>query len=763
MKISSFNPMIKSVHNQAFMSARREFNNLSPLTQDTISFGSSASTRKLVEELKQTNTNGIHTLSFSDVEKVYKYFGFKRSDEGHVKFTGPYGQYAKFKKQNPVDVNTAKDLIRSLKYVDELHGELVTFEKEPTREEIELWKKRIEENTPNIGFVNEYAVDNKERLAALHEQEEPEIDSTKEQEKAVNRFKIELSSTSAKLEKITEDFEATQELFEETKQKAITHKIELPQNTLDEVDKKIKKKGQEIAAAKDTIENYDKKLNKGIPLTEEESEKVNSYQNLDNDLSSLFNEVIEIEQICTTGIENQNALIENILSAIKKFENNAELLRTQSNDIKNIIDEASTYANFKRSLINKLYSLHASLEEKLSKISEKVESYAKVETQKEPISKLKTILNKINEYNNGGLGNSLPELIELNKIIENEITPIITFSEDDKKAKSLDRIEKFNQKVEQAQSHRKADTPKQIKPEPKPQVIEQMEIQLPEEPVILETTPIEQKLEISPEERTIINLLEEKTQKFKSKLIDNIIPIGLDSVRVALAKLVDANFDAISLSKVNDNNTTAEKFTLELTRTIAKTPEFNRLKNAARFAFLNSVYKSSTNKQSEIFALDATQTKYVFEAIKNGQREIEVQTDTTPITISLPQDYDLNDVNPIFEKYNTKTSEQKKEIEKRIVAEILKYAPNFSEEELHPILMHLSQDGSYYELLTNDDCNKTLRTTLLTTFWKNYDKVHGTNFESQVLQNLDDEEKKIKAAEMQKRKLESIKKMDWSL
>ena len=79
------------------------------------------------------------------------------------------------------------------------------------------------------------------------------------------------------------------------------------------------------------------------------------------------------------------------------------------------------------------------------------------------------------------------------------------------------------------------------------------------------------------------------------------------------------------------------------------------------------------------------------------------------------------------------------------------------------VLLQLSKEGAYYELLLDKDCNETLKTTLLKTFWNNYDLDNGTNYSSQVIQNYEKEQKKIKEAEMQKRKLESINTYDWSL
>ena len=70
MHINSFNPIINNIYKQNIRNERSQFNNLSPLSKDTISFGASASTRKLVEDFLKE-----HSIIDVTVEDILNSFG----------------------------------------------------------------------------------------------------------------------------------------------------------------------------------------------------------------------------------------------------------------------------------------------------------------------------------------------------------------------------------------------------------------------------------------------------------------------------------------------------------------------------------------------------------------------------------------------------------------------------------------------------------------------------------------------------------------
>lgn len=766
MNISSFNPVIGNIYNQNTVNKRGKFNNLSPLVQDTISFGASASTRKLVEDLKKLNPTGTHYIKYSDVEKVYDYFGHKKSEEGHTKFTGPYGQYANFKKQNPVDPNTAKDLIRSLKHVDDFQGELIIFDHEPTSEEIAEWQHRIETRTPYDGYVNQYAIDNKEKLQAISApaQEVTSVDVDKEQDKAINELKGKVALLLVSISNSQEDFEALVGTYGEIKETAERNKIEFPQGVIQSLDEQIKAKSEEFATVKTNLEAYKEKLSRDNMLSEEEKNNLEAYENSGIEFSGIEEAIINIEEIYLAESEKQSQLTEKVLKEISTFDVNYGVVSEQLTTISKLIDEASKFPHMKKGVVSQLNKLYSTIEKKLSKINSKVDGYRNVEQNKTSISKLDEILNQVSTINADGLASSIPELVEINSLLATEVTPLLTITEDEKAARGIEQIEKFKRRASQAQ------IPVDKQPAVEDKTIQQIVApKIEEQPVA-----VEQKIEVPPTATTSTitfdpplaknittntGLIERRTQQLKSKLTEKIMPLQLPSVKGAVAELVDNKFDSASFNEVQNGSVSVQEYAKDLVSSVVKTDEFNRVKNSARFAFLNGVYNASTNKPEEIFALNGKESRELYKAIQEGKKEIKIGS----ANISLGSNMNLDTVDVMFNEYNTKLDSIDKEKSKKIADAVLKYMPSIPDNKFALVLLKLSNEGTYYELLLNDDCPEKLKTTLLETFWKKVDADNGTNYTSSVMANYAEEQKRIKELEMQKRKLESIKTMDWTL
>ena len=285
---------------------------------------------------------------------------------------------------------------------------------------------------------------------------------------------------------------------------------------------------------------------------------------------------------------------------------------------------------------------------------------------------------------------------------------------------------------------------------------------------------VEQKIEVPPTATTSTitfdpplaknittntGLIERRTQQLKSKLTEKIMPLQLPSVKGAVAELVDNKFDSASFNEVQNGSVSVQEYAKDLVSSVVKTDEFNRVKNSARFAFLNGVYNASTNKPEEIFALNGKESRELYKAIQEGKKEIKIGS----ANISLGSNMNLDTVDVMFNEYNTKLDSIDKEKSKKIADAVLKYMPSIPDNKFALVLLKLSNEGTYYELLLNDDCPEKLKTTLLETFWKKVDADNGTNYTSSVMANYAEEQKRIKELEMQKRKLESIKTMDWTL
>ena len=166
MNISGSHPIISNLGIQNFKNKKTNYNNLSPLSTDTVSFGSSASAKKMVEKLKTYNPNGQYNIKQSEAETIYKYFGYEveNGKSSHKTITGPYGQTYAYSSQSLIDPSNASALIRGIQLADEFNGELIFFSKKPSEEQIKEWQQRIASRTPYEGHVNQYAIDNKDKF-----------------------------------------------------------------------------------------------------------------------------------------------------------------------------------------------------------------------------------------------------------------------------------------------------------------------------------------------------------------------------------------------------------------------------------------------------------------------------------------------------------------------------------------------------------------------------------------------------------------------
>ena len=98
-----------------------------------------------------------------------------------------------------------------------------------------------------------------------------------------------------------------------------------------------------------------------------------------------------------------------------------------------------------------------------------------------------------------------------------------------------------------------------------------------------------------------------------------------------------------------------------------------------------------------------------------------------------------------------------------VLDKILSYVPNFPKEEMQNLILSLSTEGSYLKLLTDETVDSKLKSSVLEDFWKSYDNTYSTNYTVQVLENFEEEQQRKVAAETQRKKLESVDKIDWSL
>ena len=306
MNIRGSYPIICNFGNQNFWEKKSNFNKLHQLSKDTVSFGSSASAKKMVEKFKTYNPNGQYNIKQSEAEAIYKYFGYELSNGGsHKQLTGPYGQTYTYKDQSPIDPSNASALIRGIQMADEFEGELIMFSKKPSAEQVQEWKQRIAERTPSKGYLNSYAIDNKERLQSnsAHVENPITIDAEKEQDKNINELKAKISIIMTSLLQQQEDFGALVAEYGEIKENAQRNKIQLAQEVITSINEQIKAQIEEFSRVQTTLESYKEKLSKNSMLSDEEIGNLNLYQDMEIDYSKIEEAIMNLEEKIVQDIQ----------------------------------------------------------------------------------------------------------------------------------------------------------------------------------------------------------------------------------------------------------------------------------------------------------------------------------------------------------------------------------------------------------------------------------------------------------------------------
>ena len=159
-------------------------------------------------------------------------------------------------------------------------------------------KQRIAERTPSKGYVNSYAIDNKERLQSNSALigDATVIDSEKEQDKNINELKAKISIIMTSLSQQQEDFEALVAEYGEIKENAQRNKIQLPQEVITSINEQIKAQIEGFSLVQTTLESYKEKLSKNSMLSDEEIGDLNLYQDMEIDYSQIEEAIMNLEE-----------------------------------------------------------------------------------------------------------------------------------------------------------------------------------------------------------------------------------------------------------------------------------------------------------------------------------------------------------------------------------------------------------------------------------------------------------------------------------
>ena len=741
--------------------------NVNSLSADTVSFGASVNMRKKIEEYKTYNSSGNHSIKRAEAERIYEYFGFKKkSEKTHIKYEGPYGQTIVIKRQNPIDPGAANDLISAIKRADMFNGELIVFDAEPSPEEIEKWTKIISERKPEKGYVNQYSLDLDAQKTVEEDAKPTEVaKAEKQDEKKLNNLKKQINLFLAKVSNAENNLSNIQAEFSKLKSECLQNGLSIPKTDFTDVEEQIKTEKERIKSIKDTVTSYKEKMSLNKKLSDEEKAQLAEYLKEDFSFENIKSAIGVIEENCINALTNRDDLYSKLSSLINSASETIINYEIQLDEIKHCLSEASICMCLNAKDSKMLEQMTSKVERKFNEAKKQIEKYSDANLEEKSNQQLKTMNDNLSSIMNGQIVHLGEELENIQKIVNQKVIPYITYSPEDIEKLRQKRLDDFNKKVDYASSNEQ----KIVDIQPKEQ--SEAVVETVEEPVNVrndevppsisqQEQPTIQKIEIVPQ----MNVRERKVLPFKEKLVEKTAPLPIKSVQSEMTTLIDSLFDVDSFVAIQKEKDGVQNFVNALISKIAQTPEYKRLKNASRYALLETISKNSSKMPAQIYSLPISQLRNVYAQMVAGNKELEFYTPSgIPVNVPLKKDVDLKKMEQKLGEYNVLLRDIDSKESGLVLDKILSYVPNFPKEEMQNLILSLSTEGSYLKLLTDETADSKLKSSVLEDFWKSYDNTYSTNYTVQVLENFEEEQQRKVAAETQRKKLESVDKIDWSL
>lgn len=760
---------------------------LNQLSRDTVSFGASVNMSKKIEEYKTYNSGGNHSIRRSEAERIYEYFGFrKKSENTHIKYEGPYGQTVVIKRQNPIDPGAANDLISAIKRADKFNGELILFEGEPSSEQVDNWIKIVNERKPKEGYVNQYAIDFKTQNISEDIQPNEVLQTAKQETRELNDLKKQINVFLDNVSNAENNLSNIESDFYKMKLDAFQDGLGIPKSEFVVVEEQIQSEKERTQSVKETVSSFKEKLSFNKKLSDEEKAQLDDCLKEDFSYQKLKSDIEALEEKYINALNDRDDFYSKIPVLITAVGEKIIDYEIQLEEIKNVLSEALICRCLNPKDSKMIEQAVSKFEQKFNEVKKQVEKQADVDIKKKSNVQLKNMDDNLNSMLNGSLVHLGEELANIQEMVDKKIIPFITYSPAEMEKLRQKRLEDFSKKiahisvnepkagqvetnnqVNAGDETKKSTDDKRDEIEPslvleKKSVAPQSEVDATnvEPTLVLERQGEVQKIKT----QTLQNTKEMKTLQFKEKLAEKTAPLPIESVKVEMSALIDESFDVDAFANIKMGKEGVQNFVNALVSKIAQTPEYKKLKNATKWALLETMLQNTSNLPEEIYSLPISQLKNIYGQIKTGRKEIEFFTSFgAPVSFKLEKDVDLKKMEQKIGEYNTLIKDIDGKESGLVLDKILSYLPNLSQQENQNLMICLLNEGSYLKLLTDENVTPKARASVLETLLKNYDKTYGTNFAVQGLENFEDEQQRKIAEQVQKKKLDSVDNIDWSL
>ena len=207
----------------------------------------------------------------------------------------------------------------------------------------------------------------------------------------------------------------------------------------------------------------------------------------------------------------------------------------------------------------------------------------------------------------------------------------------------------------------------------------------------------------------------------------NPMSIATDSATRDFAQLLIKQMSLSELQTLQSDDCSPEYQKLvpngmkEKMRSLLKTPEYTNLSNAQNIAILQNLIEEKALDEDDIISImNAGKTlEEIIEEMISGESEF-----TKGHTIY---------VKGVDNRYNVNKLPLNSDETEKVRAELLKFNPNFKEEDNLKLDTLLTTQGKYLKTIAGKNYLRPLTQTL---FWNEFDRINGTSYSSGVLSNI---------------------------
>jgi len=229
--------------------------------------------------------------------------------------------------------------------------------------------------------------------------------------------------------------------------------------------------------------------------------------------------------------------------------------------------------------------------------------------------------------------------------------------------------------------------------------------------------------------KTIATTEETRTSEIITQMSRNLTPLANEKAIEDVSDLLEKSLSSSDREILaNGDFDSSKKLIDSKIEKLIKTNEYRQIVNALLYAFLNTVYENSLEKNSSIYELELKDIKNISSILAYGRTTLNIKD----IKLNIPNNIDPKSVEKKYEEFNVPLSDE--EIEK--IKEVLtRYCDDISVDNEVRVEELLKKQSRYLTILLDDSKPEEVKITLIKSFWSLFDSNNDTDLKSEIINN----------------------------